>query len=862
MSFLSNVSTIAINYINGICGAGKTYAIAAWADRAAKMGLKIILIQPTTQLVQETIRTTFPAMGVAMANVTAITSASHPYQVIKTITNHLETADPAKGEILVITHSAFFALPTYLFYGKNWMLVVDEIPPVERSFGLNIPDTHELLTRHLEITDDTHPEYWSIAAKDVSAIRKIAFNKRGDEVYEKFREFADSVVSPHWSVYVNAQNYERLTTETDVKGVARKLVGHAFMAPSVFAPFKAVYIAGACFEESLLFILWSNLTTPNLHVGFKDVSNSFDLYRRSHDNGDLLDIYYGVDQPWSKSVRDKVVECVDGTTGSVLDAITEKAKEMVGSKLIAEFKNTDIKKPFFENCERLPNMAHGLNVYQHIDHAFLMSALNPPTPHFAFLKRYADVEPEVVQTAMFRQAMYQAANRTSIRDPKNLNPKMWFVPDSQTAYWLQSMYPGSRVHGLDLFKGPLSKTNGKAGRPKVHPNATARKQAQRAREKHIKDTIFERLTRLDVVNGLEYRNKNRTHIRTDEIIACMTEPKNIGLTTLDRTAFQGTFFANKFSKEGVPFEGSFDDLVALYRDFSEQESESKEGLSAYSPSMYVANNGAETSRGYHNIAYVRNIILDFDGGDLTPEAFSALFPSWRMVFHSSWSHTEDKPKWRVIIPTEHLIDIENYKVITGYIMERLSMAGWWTEKELHDKPSRQDPTKFSGIHGFDVTKLNPACVLFVPAKRPDSFFFEAPGKALNLYELLEDIPVPALVQQPVAAQIVQPKAVVVNPNAAPALKKIQEALAAEYQKGAAARQCERVQKALDGWAAVAMMPHVGNSEFFNLGARLRAAGLSETEIEQHLLAEASKARHPRECRAEIKKILHSLRKPA
>ena len=58
-------------------------------------------------------------MGVDMTNVTAITSASHPYQVIKTITNHLETTDPAKGEILVITHSAFFALPTYLFYGKN-----------------------------------------------------------------------------------------------------------------------------------------------------------------------------------------------------------------------------------------------------------------------------------------------------------------------------------------------------------------------------------------------------------------------------------------------------------------------------------------------------------------------------------------------------------------------------------------------------------------------------------------------------------------------------------------------------------------------------------------------------------------------
>src|SRR5215212_4098973 len=115
---------IAINYINGICGAGKNYAIAAWADRLADRGHKVLLVQPTTQLVQETIQTTFPAMNVDMTRVVSITSKTHE-KVMKSIDEHLKTTDPQRGEILVITHSAFFSL-SYFHNPKNWIVVVDE----------------------------------------------------------------------------------------------------------------------------------------------------------------------------------------------------------------------------------------------------------------------------------------------------------------------------------------------------------------------------------------------------------------------------------------------------------------------------------------------------------------------------------------------------------------------------------------------------------------------------------------------------------------------------------------------------------------------------------------------------------------
>jgi hypothetical protein len=63
---------IPIKSLDGICGAGKTYAIAEWADRMANAGQKVLLVQPTTKLVHETISTTFPVMRVT-ARVRAIT---------------------------------------------------------------------------------------------------------------------------------------------------------------------------------------------------------------------------------------------------------------------------------------------------------------------------------------------------------------------------------------------------------------------------------------------------------------------------------------------------------------------------------------------------------------------------------------------------------------------------------------------------------------------------------------------------------------------------------------------------------------------------------------------------------------------
>ncbi len=75
--------------------------------------------------------------------------------------------------------------------------------------------------------------------------------------------------------------------------------------------------------------------------------------------------------------------------------------------------------------------------------------------------------------------------------------------------------------------------------------------------------------------------------------------------------------------------------------------------------------------------------------------------------------------------------------------------GFWAEKEVGKTPSLQNRRGYQGTHGFDVTKLNPACLLFVPSQgaHPEHQFFtdikDSTRGPMKVYDMLETtIPVP------------------------------------------------------------------------------------------------------------------------
>ena len=97
--------------------------------------------------------------------------------------------------------------------------------------------------------------------------------------------------------------------------------------------------------------------------------------------------------------------------------------------------------------QRLPNSPFGLNPYQHLHHAVILSALNPPPAHFAFLDALG-FDSREVKRAGYWQACYQAAMRISLRNPDDTNPKTVIVMDRATAEWMAGMFPGCTVAPL------------------------------------------------------------------------------------------------------------------------------------------------------------------------------------------------------------------------------------------------------------------------------------------------------------------------------------------------------------------------------------------------------------------------------
>lgn len=812
---------IKINYVDAKAGAGKTYGAARIIAEKIGQGQKVVLVQPTERLIEETVGTTFPAMEVPSDAVTRITSGNAPGEVIARIIELMNSAEKGVGECLVITHAAFMLLASmYVHRRAEWEIIFDEPPEVQTAYCLNLPNTHRLLTSHVSVADTTDPVYWCIEKKAGSlGLEEIARNELADDVYASFQDFAGKVVSDHWTVWVRADRYSTMTANFDAPGVPRQLNAFAVLNPTIFAGFASVTIMGAFFTQSLCYLLWSRNRAA--HVRFRDVTSRFRLRYADHPNGDTLSIYYAQDRHFSKTLRDKPVKLVDGRTTPLFDALIGTAQEMYGEQTgIAVLTNNDRKdiEGRFVGGEKLPAWPHGINTFQHLDHAVLMIACNPSGQHQEFLKHYGEVDADDIRTAIHRQVVYQAACRISIRDPSNTNRKSLFVPDRETAGWLQSVFPGSTVDQIDGIFDVATATEiaKRGGRPRKHESAAEKQRAYREAKAWTKEVHLQRDIRLRLVNGHGIGNMEER--RAGEIAPTMTELANAAVVAAERDTFQGTFFLNRMQTVGVSsMVTSFDELVATFRDAAAHSLAVKDHGMMWSPTLFVPNTpnlhatfGEPTRAGYINIAWSRHVMLDNDGGDLAPETFAALFPNLRMVLYSTWSTTAGKPKWRALIPTDFVMDIEGYKLAASALVKHV------------------EQTTRSKLHGFDPSKLKPTDRFYLPCIGPDaaaSFFREFTGTErsdLEVYDWVKR----AIVEP--APEPIQARPAPLPPLIASGpLAGLQAALMA--QSAGKRPKAELIEAAMSRWQVEGNQPGHRDRGFFVLACALADAGCDEAE---------------------------------
>lgn len=252
--------------------------------------------------------------------------------------------------------------------------------------------------------------------------------------------------------------------------------------------------------------------------------------------------------------------------------------------------------------------------------------------------------------------------------------------------------------------------------------------------------------------------------------------------------------------------------------------------------MFDPNRSAGTNRGKDNIAYLQNIVLDFENGELRPEELPILFPGLRIAITNTFNHTSAKPQFRAVFPTSEIMTPEVYCLIQGCLADKLEGAGYAVDRGAKGrKGSRLSNSRPSGL---DWSKSLPTSLFYLPCQAKEcagSFFFDYAKDRrgpLSPSTWLENITVP-----------LQPEFEVVR---------------------AGNRQSEvveeLVQSAIETWRGSKWQPSKGDKLFFNFAMSLRCAGMDLFQIENTLRAEHHYGRSPKERLAQIPSIMTSLRR--
>jgi hypothetical protein len=669
---------MAISYFDAPAGSGKTHVLIEHAHHLAHQGHKVLFVQPSRELISRTITETLEPLNPAY-RYCAITGDTHGGAVVAGIAAHFGDTPRYKGEILFITHAAFLLLP-FLERAGDWMVIVDEVLQVDLFESFNIPDTHRLITDALTFVPGDGG-YGRLEAAISSAssfsLDQIARNPRSDQVLAQFSGFAHRMLSDNWEVYARQESFKRLIAGN--KG--GQLQTYSLLNACIFFRFAETIIASACFTDSMLYQLWSGRGVQLQPVG----QEFFDGLRyQLHGNGAQVTIRYVLDEHWSKTKRDMAVDG-GGTLGETI--VSQVGQALAGEPFVW-MGNKDQSGAFdhLPNATQLPNSPHGRNDFQQFHHVVVLSALNPPPTHFAFMDTLG-VSGDALKTAHYRSAVYQAVMRSSIRNPNDPTPKTVIVMDRPTAHWLADCFPGARVEQLNMNATVPHRPR---GRPRVGDLALS--PAERVRR---------------------YRQNKR---------AASANPA---------TVTYGSVFSTKFASTSalqLELDHADDDgFIALLAELHQRVVEAKDDNFLISPATFdAAMAGVDTQRGFDNVSHARGIWLDFDDGDLTHNDFAAVFPLLRFASFNTYSSTATNNRWRAFIPTSRDMSADEYANVVGQI-----------ERGLVDQRCG-DRFAEGRRHGLDASKMHAASLFYAPCQAADptvSFFHdhsEQPRTALDV----------------------------------------------------------------------------------------------------------------------------------
>jgi hypothetical protein len=459
-----------IRYVSAPAGSGKTHTVL---DKAIELALdekRLLIASPTRVLIGETSES-FRRRGafvhshviVTEDNADSLHVSLQPASVTSRLVRKLK--EPVgKGEVIFCAHAGFVRLPE-IGDIHECHAIVDEVPQIYRSYDIPIDAEVRSLLPFLQPGPSDFNGISSTRLTRSPRRLKLGTN-------EHLKNLAWDLYSKHAFVHISDESLRALAEPLS----DRKLHAFRITLPSLVNRFESALFLAANFEKSLLYLLWSKLGVRFV----KDAGLSGKL-RPTVLKGSRARICYATDHPWSKALQKKKV----GDSGErVIDLVGKLVEDFFGPN-DGDFlwvANRDFRDDLFRSCPnaiQIPNISQGLNSYQDRHKIAFLSALNPTPADFGFFRKLG-IDSDQVKAAFFYEPAYQAATRTSLRDPNSNEPVTIIVMDRATAEYVHEQLPGSTIEKLpwsiDQFATP--KTPGPKSK---HLNNAAKQKAYRLR---------------------------------------------------------------------------------------------------------------------------------------------------------------------------------------------------------------------------------------------------------------------------------------------------------------------------------------------------------------------------------------------
>jgi hypothetical protein len=807
---------VRIGYASAPCGSGKTYQLVKKALSMAANGQVVLFVQPTVELIDKTIREEIgDHPDEPLVRVFHRDSVGSGNKVSVSLANYLRDRENV-GQIIFTTHQV---LP----YVKQWAkktdihVLIDEELQVLHNHNHRLPTTHDLITDDIRIVE-FDAIYGRVEVINENRIRQKAANRGDDEVLSALQEPLRILNNKDQHSFVNVEQYHKL-----LSGTAGHLRLHSILQPTLLKGFGSVFMAAANFEDTAVFRLWSQLG-----VDFRADNEFTGLLRyQFHPNGALVTIYYLTEQNWSKKLRQTLVN-----GARVQDLAFDAAARLFGeADFVWQANKSEAGSPFGPKGIRLPNAPHGLNTFSHLHDIAFFSALNPPSHQIKFMENRGFTSEEV-RASIYYATLYQAAMRISLRNPDDRHPKRIVVPDLGAAMKLRSLLPGAEIEWLESEIPQLSLAKN-GGRPREHATNAQRlaRQRQNANEQ-----------RLNILRDLIDINESQNSTKSDCISNKGGSRADRGIeinTSIGSPPCHGSLFPNIYTSIATGYlSGSDCEWFMLFLSAChERLILSKQDNFLISPAVFDPAKAEGSNRGGANIVSLRHIFLDFEDGDLLPKEIPQLFPHLRMLVTNTFGHTSEKPRFRVVIPTTQIMTVDAHLLVFDGIVSKLEEAGYATDKNKRGRRAKRPNALRSGL---DWSKRTASSLFYLPCQAAvpeESFFtyYEQPGREyLDVTVWVENAVAPL---QPIYdEQALLGQVIDVNRT---------------YSQTA-------VNAAILTWQAAPASQ--GNGAFFNLAVRLRAAGMSNQEIEATLLLQSVFGRSKTERKTQIPSIMKSMNK--